>query len=325
MHGLVRRQILTFALAACATASAWAEWPERVINFVVPWPAGGASDVAARVIAPLLSDDLKQPVIVVNKPGATGNLGAESVLQTPPDGYNLFLGSGSHLINSALSEYNRQPLRYDIAKDFDFATLVTDLRMVMVINSAVKATTLQELVALAKANPGKLSFSSSGNGSTQHLSGELFLKAAGVKMLHVPYKGIAPSVNDLVAGVVDMSIESLASVLPHIKSGKLRAIAIMSSEPIPSLPDVPLAKAVYPQLVVSGPQYIGVPKGTPTAVINRLNAAFGKVLADPTVRARLEGLGVAAVYASPEESAKTIQRERDKWARVIKDADIRMD
>ena len=324
MLASVRRHFFVLALAACSALSAHAsDWPAKPINFVVPWPAGGASDVAARVIAPLLAEDLKQPVIVLNKAGATGNLGAEFVLQTPPDGYNLFLGSGSHLINSSLSEYNQQPLRYNIVKDFDFATVVTDLRMVMVVNPAVKANTLQELVTLAKANPGKLTFSSSGNGSTQHLSGELFLRAAGVDMLHVPYKGIAPSVNDLIAGVVDMSIESLASVLPHIKAGKLRAIAVMSGEPIPALPDVPLARSVYPQLVVSGPQYIGVPRGTPPAVLQRLNAAFGKVLQDPRVRAHLDGLGVAVLYASPDESARMIRAEREKWARVIKDANIK--
>jgi tripartite-type tricarboxylate transporter receptor subunit TctC len=321
----VRRRLLLLALACSAVSSHAAGWPTKPINLVVPWPAGGATDVAARVIAPLLAEDLKQPVIVLNKAGATGNLGAEAVLQTPPDGYNLFLGSGSHLINSALSEYNEQPLRYNVTKDFDFVTVVTDLRMVMVVNPAVKANTLQELAALAKANPGKLTFSSSGNGSTQHLAGELFLKAAGVDMLHVPYKGIAPSVNDLIAGVVNMSIESLASVLPHIKAGKLRAIAVMSGEPIPALPNVPLAKSTYPQLVVSGPQYIGVPKGTPAAAVNRLNAAFVKVLQDPTVRARLDGLGVAAVTASPEESTRMIRAEREKWARVIKDANIKIE
>ncbi|MDX3904646.1 MAG: tripartite tricarboxylate transporter substrate binding protein [Pigmentiphaga sp.] len=318
--------LLACLLIALAGRSALAAWPERPVTLVVPWPAGGATDILARTIAPLLSAELGQPVIVVNRAGATGNLGAEAVLQQPADGYNIFFGAASHLMNAALYAYNKQPLRYDIIGDFKYAAVITDSRMVLVVNPGVPANTLAEFVQLAKSRPGGLSYSSSGTGSIQHLSAELLLQTTGIRMLHVPYKGIAPSVNDLVAGVVDASVESLTAVLPLIKSGKLKAVAALTEHPLPSLPEVPTAASQgYAGLWVSGPQFVGVPKATPDAVVDRLSEVFGHVLTRPEVVARLDAAGIVVHYLPREPANSMIRSESAKWGRLIREANVRID
>ncbi|WP_077002199.1 tripartite tricarboxylate transporter substrate binding protein [Variovorax sp. KK3] len=323
-HSLVRF-VIALLLGLCGLQAS-AAWPDRPVSLIVPWPAGGSTDVMARMLSPLLSEQLGQPVIVVNRAGATGNMGAEFVLQQPADGYNIFFGAASHLINSALYAHNGRALRYDIVTQFDWCAAITDSRMVVVVNPKVPANNLRELVELTRRSAPPLSYSSAGAGSIQHLSGELFLRTADLTMLHVPYKGIAPSINDLVAGTVDVSFESLYPLLPFIKTGKLRALATLTADPVPGLDGVPTAISQgYPGLVVAGPQFVGVPKGTPLDISSRITRAFETVFANPEVVRRLEEAGLVVSFMRREEATRMIRSERDKWAKLIEKADIKVD
>lgn len=322
----IRFRVCIALLLCLAIFHARAGWPERAVTLVVPWPAGGSTDIMARTLSPLLSEELAQTVIVVNRPGATGNMGAEFVLQQPPDGYHIFFGAASHLINSALYAHSGRALRYDIVEDFKWSAAITDSRMVVVVNPKVPANSLRELVKLAKTSAKPLSFSSAGTGSIQHLSGELFLKTADVQMLHVPYKGIAPSINDLVAGTIDVSFESLYPVLPFIKTGKVRALATLTEDPVPGLPGVPTASSQgYPGLYVAGPQFVGVPKGTPDGIVARIGGAFEKVFQNPEVIRKLEEAGLVIRFMAHDEATRMIHNEREKWERLIEGANVKLD
>ncbi len=321
-------KICALALTSLMMAlPAKAAWPERPITMVVPWPAGANSDTLARKLAGLLKDELGTTVVVQNRTGAAGNVGAEYALQAAPDGYTWFLGSMSHILGAALASHNKHlPMRYDIVEDFVHISPVSATVLVAVVNAKVKANTLQEFITLAKNTKPPLKVSSSGVGSSQHLIAEVLQRSAGIELLHVPYRGIAPSVQDLVGGVVDVSIESIGSVMPHIKEGRLRALAVASANRVPTLPDVPtMAELGYPDVVMAGPQFLSAPKGTPPEVVARISQALGRILQDPKIQKEILDLNIFPLYSTPEETAKVIRSERDKWSEIVRTADIRVE
>lgn len=302
---------------ACAQA-----WPDKPVRLIVPYPPGGATDVIGRVMAQRLSSALGQQVVVDNRSGAAGSLGAGAVAKSPPDGYTLLMGAmTSHSISAAL---NPSGVPYDIEKSFAPVAIVGTVPLVFVVHPAVKANTLAELISLAKSNPGALSIASSGNGSPQHLAAEMFKRAAGVDLLHVPYKGSGPAMTDMIGGQVQVMIETAPAAQPHIKSGKLRALASATAQPVGTLPGVPTtAQAGLPGFEVASMFGIAAPAGTPAPVINKLSAALKAILAEPEVRDQLLAQGAIATWTSPEDTAAALRAEVAKWAKVIKDGNIK--
>ncbi|MCK9507522.1 MAG: tripartite tricarboxylate transporter substrate binding protein [Pigmentiphaga sp.] len=308
------------AVALVASVNAWA-WPERPITLVVPWPPGGGVDAAARVAAPLLSKELGQQVIVLNRPGATGSVGADHVAKADPDGYTLLWSSlTTHAAHAAL--YN--PTNFDLEKSFKPVSVFGNIPFVIVTNPKVDASSLSELVALAKSKPGSLTYASSGNGSVQHLAGEVFKQRADIDMLHVPYKGIGPSLVDLMGGQVNMSIESLAATLAHIQSKKLRPLAVATSERVSLLPDVPTAaEAGVKDFDVSTKLFAVAPANTPDEVVAKLDQAFKTVFSNKTLQDTLIAQSIITQYTSPEDSAAVIRDELASFRAVIKQAGIK--
>ncbi|MEP6657532.1 MAG: tripartite tricarboxylate transporter substrate binding protein [Betaproteobacteria bacterium] len=305
------------AIAPLAHGQA-ASYPVRPIRLVVPFPAGGATDILARAIGQRFSEVLGQPVIVDNRPGAGGNIGSELVAKATPDGYTLLMGTvGTHAINPSL--YAKMP--YDHVKDFAPVILVAGVPNVFVVHPSVPVRTVGEFIAYAKANPGKLNFASSGSGTSIHLAGELFKVMAGVQMTHVPYKGSSPAIQDLLGGQVQLMFDNLPSALPQIKAGKLRALAVTSANRTPTLPDVPtVAEAGLPGFEASSWFGVLAPAGTPPAIINRLNAEGVKWLATPEAKEKMQNLGANAAGGTPDDFAAHIRAETVKWARVVKDS-----
>ncbi len=311
--------LFSFLLAS----SALAQYPERPVTLVVPYPPGGGLDVTARQIAPLLSKELgTQPVVVENRAGATGSIGAGSVARASPDGYLLLWSSlTSHSIHGSL--YGAQ-VPYDLEKNFSPVVVFGAIPLVFVVNSRVPANNLQELIALAKAKPGSLAFASGGNGSVQHLAGEMFQRAAGIRMLHVPYKGIGPAVNDLIGGQVQLIVESLAATLPHIKGGRMRALAVASRQREATIPDVPTAaEAGLKGFEVTVKLFLLAPPGTPAPVVGRVNGAMKTILENAAVKETLQKQAVVPMWQSPEEAGRLIREENAKWTKVIKDGGIK--
>ncbi|MDP2008088.1 MAG: tripartite tricarboxylate transporter substrate binding protein [Rubrivivax sp.] len=325
-NSLLRRSLLAAAalasLALAAPAAFAQAYPDKPVKLLVPYPPGGATDVIGRVLAQKLGAALGQQFVVDNRAGAGGSLGAGMVAKSPADGYTLLMGAlTSHSINAALSPAT---VPFDINKSFAPVAIVGTVPLVFVVHPAVKANTLAELIALAKAKPGGLAFASAGNGSPQHLSTEMFKRMAGVDVLHVPYKGSGPAMTDLVGGQVQAMIETVPAAQGHVKSGKLRALATTTAAPVASLPGVPTAaQAGLAGFEVSSMFGIAAPAGTPEAVINRLNAALKAILADPEVRDSLLAQGAIATYTTPADAAKAIQAEFTKWDKVIKDGNIK--
>ena len=313
--------VLALLLAITVPGNAEAAWPDRPVKLVVPFPPGGATDVIGRVVAKELSEALGQQVVVDNRPGATGNIGADLVAKSAPDGYTLLLGAlTSHSINMTL----QKGLPYDIERDFAPISLAGVVPLVFVVHPSVPANTLRELIALAKARPGYLTFASSGNGGPQHLAGELFKRLAGVDMLHVPYKGSGPAMTDLVGGQVLTMIETAPAALPFIKGNRLRALAAASKTRIPMLPDLPSAtEAGLPGFEVNSMFGVLAPAGTPRPVIARLNAEIVKILARPDVKEKLLEQGAIATPTTPDEAKQRIHEEIAKWAQVVRDAGVK--
>jgi tripartite-type tricarboxylate transporter receptor subunit TctC len=312
------------ALVAIVAAGAWAQaYPTRPIRIVVPFPAGGTTDVLARAVAQKLTESLGQPTVVDNRPGAGGNIGAELVAKSAPDGYTLLMGTvGTHAINPSL--YPKMP--YDHVRDFAPVILVAGVPNVLVINPALPINSVQELIAYGKANPGKLNFASSGNGTSIHLSGELFKTMAGVQMAHIPYKGSAPALQDLVGGQVQLMFDNLPSSLALIKAGKLKALAVTSKERAAALPDVPtLAESGLPGFEASSWFGLLAPAGTPQPVIAKLNAEVAKWLASPEAKEKLLAQGAIAAGGTPEDFARHIAAETAKWQKVVKDSGAKID
>jgi len=299
-----------------AAGHAQATWPERPVTLVVPYTPGGVTDALARNVAKALGERLKQPVVVENRAGGGANIGAAHVAKSNPDGYTLLMGSAAtHAINSSLY----QKLTYDHLKDFAPISFIAQVPNVLVVHPSVPANNVKELIAHAKANPGKLNFGSSGAGGTIHLSGELFKSMAGVQMTHVAYKGSAPAVNDLLGGQTQVMFDS--SVVPHVKAGKLRALGVTSAKRSSALPDVPtIAEAGLPGYEATAWFGILAPAGTPEPVITRLNTELSAVLRDPAVTKWMEGQGFDVAGGSPADFAAHIRKETAKWARVVKES-----
>jgi tripartite-type tricarboxylate transporter receptor subunit TctC len=299
-----------------------ANYPTRPVRLVVPFPAGGTTDIIARATAQKLSEAWGQQVIVDNRPGAAGNIGSELVAKAAPDGYTLLMGTvGTHAINPSL--YAKMP--YDHVKDFAPVILVAGVPNVLVVNPEVPVKSVPELIAYLKANPGKLNFASSGSGTSIHLSGELFKAMTGVQMTHVPYKGSAPALTDLVGGQVQLMFDNLPSSLAFIKAGKLRALAVTSTTRAPALPDVPTVAESIPGFEASSWFGILAPAGTPPDIIAKINGEVAKWLATPEAKEKLTAQGANVAGSSPQDFAKHIQAETAKWAKVVKDSGAKVD
>jgi tripartite-type tricarboxylate transporter receptor subunit TctC len=323
MTSVLHRSVLAVVLMLVAAVSSAQTYPTKPIRLVVPFPPGGATDILARDVAQKLTEAWGQSVIVDNRPGAGGNIGSELVAKSAPDGYTLEMGTvGTHAINASL--YAKMP--YDHVKDFTPVILVAGVPNVLVVTPSLPVNSVAELIAYAKANPGKLNFASSGNGTSIHLSGELFKVMAGVQMTHIPYKGSAPALQDLIAGQVQLMFDNLPPSLPQIKAGKLRALAVTSLARAPALPDVPtLAESGLPGFEASSWFGILAPAGTPAPIVAKLNAEVAKWLATPEAKEKLLKQGANPAGGTPEDFAKHIAAETAKWAKVVKDSGAKID
>ena len=312
----------TFALGL--STGAGAEYPDKPIKIVVPYAVGGVTDLVARTVGHKLTEAWKQPVIVDNRPGANGIIGMDLVAKAAPDGYTLGLAtSGTHAINETLY---KATLPHDPQKNFQPVSLAVMVPLVMVVNPSVPAKNLKELIAYAKANPGKLSIASAGSGSSLHLAAEMLKTMAGVDMVHVPYKGGGPAYIDLLGGQVQVMINALQQALPYIKSGRLRAIAVASAQRLPQLPDVPtIAEAGVPGYELGGWYGFVVPAGTPKEIVEKLSKEIARILTLPDVQQTLIAPGLVPVGSTPEEFADHIKKETVKHAKVIKDANVKAD
>ena len=311
--------VLLLLLAQPALAQTF---PAKPIHIVVPYPPGCGTDVLARTVAPKMQEALGQPVVVENRAGAGGNIGTEFVAKSPADGYTLLVASASTAINNTLTKN----VSWQATRDFAPVVLLVLNQSLLVVHPSVPAVNVRELIALAKAKPGQVTYASYGNGSSAHLIGELFKLMAGVDLLHVPYKGAAPAVNDLIGGQVNVLFSDVAAILPHVKAGKARALGIGSEKRFAGLPDVPtIAEAGVPGFVGGGFLGLVAPAGTPAEAVNALNAAALKALAAPEVADRLNSLASPPVGGTPESFGKLLASEVDKWARVIRAGNIKPD
>ena len=305
------------ALAACAPAAFAQAYPARPIHLINPFAAGGALDQLARLLAQRLGDSLGQPVVVENKTGASGNIGAEYVARSAPDGYTLVMGSSAtHGIAPSL--YGKR-LPFDPLKDFTAVSATVVQKNVLVVNASLDVRSAQDLIALARAQPGKLSFGSPGAGTSQHLSGELFNKLANVDVLHVPYKGSAPAMQDLLGGQLTMLFVDIPTALPHIRAGKLRALGQTAADPSPALPDVaPLARQGLPGFDIKAWYGVMGPARMPEAIAKRLNAGIVEYLSDAQAREKLLGMGMEPLPLDAAQSSAFIAAELQKWTEVVR-------
>jgi tripartite-type tricarboxylate transporter receptor subunit TctC len=323
---LLRRQFLHLAAGAAILPTtlhfAKAEaFPVRPVHIVVGFPAGGAGDIVARLIGQPLQQRTGQSVVIDNRPGAGGSIGAEAVVRAPPDGYTLILAGGNNAINATL--YRNLP--YDFIRDIAMVAGIMRGPLVMVVNPSLQAKDVAEFVANAKANPGKMNMASGGNGTSSHLSGELFKMMTGVAMVHVPYRGQAPALADLMAGRAQVMFAQLTSAIGFIRGGRLRALAVTTAKGSPALPGIPPVADVVPGYEVTEWFGLGAPKATPPAVIAELNNETNASLADRAVVARMAGLGGAPMVLSPSELDAFVAAETDKWAKVVKFSGAKID
>ncbi|MBN8986739.1 MAG: tripartite tricarboxylate transporter substrate binding protein [Rhizobiales bacterium] len=305
------------AIASIGGAAAL-DYPTRPVRWVVGFAPGGANDILARLIGARLSERLGQPFVIENKPGAGGNIGAESVINAEPDGYTVLLVNPSNFINTSLYANLKFYFPRDVAPVASFIRVPN----VMTVGKAVEAKTLPEFIAYAKANPGKVNMASAGTGTSTHLSGELFMVMADVKMQHVPYRGAGPAVSDMLGGQVQLIFDSMPSIIPHIRSGALRALAVTTAARSSQLPDVPAIAEAVPGYEASALFGMAAPKNTPKEIIDRLNREINAVLADPDTQKRLVELGGDPVIGPPEAFGALISAETEKWKRVIEGAGI---
>ena len=320
LTGKGRRRLAALLLALASAAAQAQGYPSKPLRIIVPFAPGGSTDIVARVLADKLAASLGQAVVVENRAGAAGNIGAEAVAKAAPDGYTLLMATtGVMAINNALYK----SIGYDAAKDLEPVVFATSITNVLTVPPDLPAKTVAELVALAKAQPGKLSFASSGAGSSTHLSGELFKGMAGIDVVHVPYKGSGQALIDLMAGRVSMIFDNMPSALPHIRGGKLRGLAVTGAKRSAVLPELPTISEAgvpgYESLSWSG---IAVPAGTPKEVVLRLNREVGAVLALAEVKQKLADQGADPVGGAPEVFASHVRAERDKWGRLIRERNI---
>jgi tripartite-type tricarboxylate transporter receptor subunit TctC len=317
MRSLLHAALACAALAASAPAAAQT-FPTKQLRMVVTFPTGGAPDILARTIADKLDPSWGQTMIVDNKPGAGGNIGAEFVARAPADGHTLVMGTvGTHSINGSL--YAKIP--YDMVRDFAPVTLIASTPNLLVVNNDIPAKNLQELIALAKAKPGTLTYGSPGVGTSVHVSGELFNSLAGVKTTHVPYKGRQMAIPDLLGGSISMMFDNMPSALPVVREGKLRAIGVTSSKRSASAPEIPtIAEQGLPGFEATSWFAVFAPAGTPKPVVDRLHAEIVRIFGLPDVQAKMKTLGLDPILGGPDELAKTQAAEITKWAKVIKDS-----
>jgi tripartite-type tricarboxylate transporter receptor subunit TctC len=309
-------RLLALALLCVAAAgpARAADYPTRPVKWIVPYPPAGTTDVLARIIAQWLTEKLGQPFVIENRPGAGNNLGTEAVVKAAPDGYTMLLVNPANGINATLYK----DLSFNVIRDIAPVAGIVRTPNVMEVTPSFPAKTVAEFIAYCKANPGKINMASSGSGTSVHLSGELFKSMTGCQMLHVPYKGAGPALTDLMGGQVDVIFDNLPSSVGHIKGGKIRALAVTSAERDPSLPDVPTVAETVPGYEATAWFGIGMPKGTPKDVIEKVNAEVNRALADPKMRARLAELGGKPIAGTPEDFGKVIAAETEKWAKVVK-------
>jgi len=305
--------------AEAQTADAW---PAKPIRFILPFPPGGGTDILGRLIAERLTANLGQPVVTENRGGAGGNVGAEAAAKSAPDGYTIVLVAPSLAISPSL--YSK--LNYDAVKDFAPVSLVATVPNVMITNPAVPAGTLKEFIALAKSKPGEMNFGSGGSGTSNHLAGELFNIVAGVKLVHVPYKGVNLAMQDVLSGRVQLVVIGVPATVPNIKAGKLRALALVAPQRSAVLPDVPtVAEAGLANFEVTTWYGILAPAGTPRPIVARLNAELVKIMHAPELKEKLDALATDPVTSTPEEFAGLIQREIAKWGEVVREAGLKAD
>lgn len=307
--------------SACFGALAQSNWPARPVRIVVPFAAGGTSDILARSLADKLTGALGQPVIVDNKGGAGGVIGADAVAKAQPDGYTILLGTiASHAINPAL----RPKMPYDPIKDFAPVILLGSISNVLLVGADQPFKSPMDIVAASKGKGGAIPFASAGQGSSQHMSGELFKLLTGADLVHVPYKGSAPAIQDVIGGQVPMSFETATVALPHIKGGKVRALAVTSAERSPVLPDVPtMQEAGVKGFDVASWQAIYAPAGTPQPIVDRLNTEIEKIIAQPDMKAKMEGLGLQHKPNTPAQFAEFNKKELEKWTQVVKEGGVK--
>ena len=306
-------------LCALSTTAIAQGYPNKPIRFVVGFAPGGGSDVMARTIGVKLGEALGTQVVVENRPGANGNLAAEQTAKAPADGYTLMIISVSHAISRSLFKN----LRYDLLKDYAPLSSIATVPNVIVVGPSRPVSSLKELIAQAKADPRRITYGTSGGGSPEHMAAAMLSLMAGVEMVHIPYKGGALSALDVVAGHVDVGFNTMPVALPHIKGGKMKALAVTDAKRVSVLPDVPtVAEAGYPQYAMSTWYGVVVPTGTPSEIVSRLNGEIAKILALPDVRERLAGLGAEPLGGSPEQFGQLMQSEVTKFAQVIKDANV---
>ena len=326
MNSLVSRfsrlLCLLAALAALPSAALAQAYPSRPVTIIVPYAAGGSLDAVTRILAKSMTARLGQTVLVENRAGAGSNIGAAYVAKSPPDGYTLFLASPATAINVSL--YSQ--LSYDPEKDLAPVSLVTAVPSVLIVPASSPYKSVAELVAFARANPGKLNYSSGGAGSSEHLGSEMFKFYCGVDVTHIPYKGGAPAMTDLMAGQVSMMFSNRIGALPHIRSGKLRALGVADAVRSPQLPDVPtFGEAGYPDLKVLVWSGIMAPAGTPAAVVNRLHAVITEAMQAPDMRAQMDEMGVTIASGGPKEFGEFLRREIALWRPIVKQSGARVD
>ena len=313
---------VSVAISTLCVVAAAQTYPTRAISLVVPFPAGGTTDVLARAVGQELSKNLGQPVVVESKPGAGATLGADFVAKAKPDGYTLLMGAVHHTI--ATSVYKKLP--YDFQKDLTPITTLALVPNVLVINLNVPAKTVKELLALAKADPGKLTYGSNGNGTGQHLIGAQFEAMGGVQLLHIPYKGSGPLTTDLLGGQITMSFDTITPVLQHIKGGKLRALAVTTLKRSSALPDVPTLDESGLKGFDLGTWFgLLAPAGTPKDVVARINAEIVKIVNTPDFRKKMDDIGSEPIGNSPEQMAKQIKDDTERFAKLVKDAKVSID
>jgi tripartite-type tricarboxylate transporter receptor subunit TctC len=318
MHAVTRREwmVLAGGLALSPFAFAEQKYPNHAVRVITPYPPGGPTDILARLMGAKLQERMGQSFLVESRPGAGGNVGTDYVAKSPGDGYTLLMGaSGPLAINASL--YKRLP--YDPTKDLAAVVLVASVPLVLVVNASFPAKSVKELMDLLRAKPDGYSYASAGNGSPQHLSAELFKSMAGLKMVHVPYKGSAPAITDLIDGQVPIDFESMIAILPHIKGGRARALAVTSTMRSALLPDVPtLAEAGVPGYESIAWYGVLAPGSTPPDIVRQLNQEIGTVLDLPDIKSRLADLGSPSVHGTPEQFAEFIRSETVKWGKVVK-------
>lgn len=312
---------LAVAIASPGGSAMAQDYPTRPVKWVIGYPPGGATDIIGRLIGQRLSERLGQQFVIENKPGAGNNIATESVINSPPDGYTLLFINPANYINASLYAN----LKFNVIRDIAPIASFNRVPNVMTVNKDVPVKTPAEFIAYVKANPGKVNLASSGNGTSVHLSGEMFMTMTGAKMTHVPYRGAAPALTDLIGGQVQVIFDNMPSVLQHIKAGSLRALAVTSTQRTPQLPDIPpLAETVagYEASALFG---VGAPKGTPKEIIARLNAEINSILAEPAIKARLTELGGEPLIQTPEQFGNDIAAETEKWKKVVEGAGLKVE